>query len=148
MGKRKGVVLLVLVMMCYAVAMVGGYDGDKGRGEREEEGDERGRREREEEEEEEGYGEGGGGGRRREREEMFLLREMKSVVRTDAGDMKVVKGFDYEGMIEGVVSEKPIHLGFITMEPKSLFIPQYLDSNLIIFVRRGISNSLFQFYHL
>lgn len=135
--------LLVLLMMCYAVAMVGGSDGGRARREREEEGDERGRREREEEEEEEeeGYDEGGGGGgRRREREEMFLMHEMKTVVRTDAGDMKVVKGFDFGG-IGGVVSEKQIHLGFITMEPKSLFIPQYLDSNLIIFVRRGITIS-------
>ncbi|KAF7120873.1 hypothetical protein RHSIM_Rhsim13G0092600 [Rhododendron simsii] len=139
MARRKGVVLLVLLMMCYAVAMVGGSDGGRARREREEEGDERGRREREEEEEEEeeGYDEGGGGGgRRREREEMFLMHEMKTVVRTDAGDMKVIKGFD-SGGIGGVVSEKQIHLGFITMEPKSLFIPQYLDSNLIIFVRRG-----------
>ncbi|PSR89989.1 Vicilin-like seed storage protein [Actinidia chinensis var. chinensis] len=64
-------------------------------------------------------------------EEMFLLHEMRHVVKTDAGDMKVVKGFG------GRVGDKPIEVGFITMEPKTLFIPQYLDSDLIIFIRRG-----------
>lgn len=30
-----------------------------------------------------------------------------------------------------------MHIGFITMEPKTLFVPQYIDSNLILFVERG-----------
>ncbi|KAK6138045.1 hypothetical protein DH2020_028209 [Rehmannia glutinosa] len=87
--------------------------------------------------------EGGGGGRggrggdgegrtgRREGEEWFLLQDSKRVIQTDAGDMRVVKGFG------GRLIKNPMHIGFITMEPKSLFIPQYLDSSLIIFIRRG-----------
>ncbi|CAM8962208.1 unnamed protein product [Rhodiola kirilowii] len=82
--------------------------------------------------------------RPREREEVgyrergdspFLLQESKRVVRTDAGEMSVVRGFELG--IGGV--ERPLHIGFITMEPKSLFVPQYLDSSLIIFVRRGVA---------
>ncbi|KAF5937792.1 hypothetical protein HYC85_025298 [Camellia sinensis] len=109
MGKRMAV--LVLVVMCYAVAMVGGYEVEGGRRER-----------------------GGGGGRReRGKEEMFLLPEMRHVVKTDAGEMKMVKGFGGRR----ATMERPMHVGFITMEPKSLFIPQYLDSNLILFLRKG-----------
>ncbi|KAG9146510.1 hypothetical protein Leryth_011783 [Lithospermum erythrorhizon] len=47
-----------------------------------------------------------------------------------AGDMRVVKGF-------GGRFTHPMDIGFISMEPNSLFIPQYIDSNLIIFVRKG-----------
>jgi hypothetical protein len=38
-----------------------------------------------------------------------------------------------------------MHVGFITMEPKTLFVPQYLDSNIVLFVRRGMSLNLFFF---
>ncbi|KAH9606372.1 hypothetical protein KSS87_017277 [Heliosperma pusillum] len=99
-----------------------------GRGRREEEERER---EREEEEEDERdmpplpFGPSG-------REEMFVLRESKRVFSTEAGEMRVVRGFG-----RGMVIERPLHIGFITMEPRSLFVPQYLDSSLIIFVRRG-----------
>lgn len=64
--------------------------------------------------------------------ELFLLHDSEDVVKTEAGVMKVVKGFT------GKFVEKPMHIGFISMEPKSLFIPQYLDSSLIIFIRRGM----------
>lgn len=57
------------------------------------------------------------------------MQNSKSVVKTDAGEMRVLKSHD--------VWERRMHIGFITMEPKSLFIPHYLDSNLIIFIRRG-----------
>ncbi|KAH7863078.1 hypothetical protein Vadar_013088 [Vaccinium darrowii] len=68
----------------------------------------------------------------REREKTFLLQDMKRVVRTDAGEMKVARSS------KGWISDRPnIHVGFVTMEPDSLFIPQYLDSDLILFVRRG-----------
>ncbi|KAF7133037.1 hypothetical protein RHSIM_Rhsim09G0035400 [Rhododendron simsii] len=65
-------------------------------------------------------------------EERFLLRDMKRVVKTDAGEMKVVRGS------KGWIPDMPnIHVGFVTMEPNSLFIPQYLDSDLILFIHRG-----------
>lgn len=76
--------------------------------------------------EEEASGSGGRG------KEVFLLHDSEDVVKTEAGVMKVVKG------MTGKYVEKPMHIGFISMEPKSLFIPQYLDSSLIIFIRRGI----------
>ncbi|KAL5581197.1 hypothetical protein UlMin_013639 [Ulmus minor] len=95
---------------------------DWGKGERREEG----RGEREEEEEQEGRRE-----RRGEGGEEFLLRDSEQVVKTDAGVMKVVRSYG------GRHEEGPMRIGFITMEPRSLFVPQYLDSSLIIFIRRG-----------
>ncbi|KAL9252460.1 Vicilin-like seed storage protein-like protein [Drosera capensis] len=67
-------------------------------------------------------------------EEMrFLLGEAKRVMSTDAGEMRVVKGYNGKRRF----GERGIHVGFITMEPRSLFLPQYLDSDLLLFVRRG-----------
>ncbi|XP_042046609.1 vicilin-like seed storage protein At2g28490 [Salvia splendens] len=82
-------------------------------------------RERRGHEEARGGDEGGTGWR--EGDDWFLLHHSKPVVKTEAGSMKLVRGS----------GKSPMHIGFITMEPKSLFIPQYLDSSLILFVRRG-----------
>ncbi|CAK9143216.1 unnamed protein product [Ilex paraguariensis] len=112
MGEGRALLLLVLVV-CYAlVATVGGYE-DEGR---------RRRREREE---------GQGEGEKTEGEDFFLLQNSKRVVKTDAGDMRVVRGWG------GRIMERRMQIGFITMEPRSLFIPQYLDCSLILFIRRG-----------
>lgn len=67
---------------------------------------------------------------------LFLLQNSKSVFKTDAGEMRVMK------INEDQFLDRRMQIGFITMEPRSLFIPQYLDSNLIIFIRRGIRYSL------
>jgi hypothetical protein len=63
---------------------------------------------------------------------LFLMENFKSVVKTDAGEMRLFKNNDDKFL------DRSMHIGLINMEPRSLFIPQYLDSNLIIFVRRGI----------
>lgn len=76
------------------------------------------------------YGGGGGGGRMDSRR--FILSDIKRVVATDAGGMRVVRG------VGGKFKESPMHIGFITMEPNSMFIPQYLDSSLILFVDIGM----------
>ncbi|XP_054795084.1 LOW QUALITY PROTEIN: vicilin-like seed storage protein At2g28490 [Prosopis cineraria] len=55
-----------------------------------------------------------------------FLRRSKQVIKTDAGEMKVTESYG------GGIVDKPMHIGFINMEPKSLFIPQYLDSSLIL----------------
>ncbi|CAL1403371.1 unnamed protein product [Linum trigynum] len=96
-------------------------------------------REEEEEETEEEFGGGRGERRRRREEEMaggdddrYLLQDSKQVIQTEAGVMSVVRNFAGWRTVE-----RPLHIGFITMEPKSLFVPQYLDSGLLIFVRRG-----------
>ncbi|KAL3718830.1 hypothetical protein ACJRO7_003871 [Eucalyptus globulus] len=95
----------------------------------EEEEEERGwrRGERGEEEREWKRRERGGG----EAEDFFLLHDSEHVFQTEAGEMKVVRSFG------GRIVDRPMHIGFITMEPQTLFLPQYLDSNLILFVRRG-----------
>ncbi|KAJ4977629.1 hypothetical protein NE237_008409 [Protea cynaroides] len=117
---RATLLLLLLVMFFLSVPMTMGYDGEE---EEEEEG--------EEEEEERGHGGRGGRGERGYSEDKFLLQHKKKIVKTEAGEMKVVRGFREKNM------EIPMHIGFINMEPKTLFIPQYLDSSLILFVRRG-----------
>lgn len=66
-------------------------------------------------------------------DDWFLLRDVKPVVKTDAGEMRVVKSLGGGGNL-GI---RNLHIGFITMEPQTLFIPQYLDSTLIIFIRGG-----------
>ncbi|KAH0667073.1 hypothetical protein KY285_028279 [Solanum tuberosum] len=66
-------------------------------------------------------------------EKWFLLRQLHNVVKTDAGSMRMVKG----GYRPGSFLHSPMHIGFISMEPNSLFIPQYLDSDLVIFVHHG-----------
>lgn len=74
-------------------------------------------------------GEGGEGSKSR-----FVLEESEEVVKADGGEVRVVRGYGTAGR------PAPMHIGFITMEPKTLFIPQYLDSSLILFVRRGNSS--------
>ncbi|KAL4591488.1 hypothetical protein LXL04_004456 [Taraxacum kok-saghyz] len=76
-------------------------------------------------------GRSGGGKRGGTDSRRFILQDARRVVATDAGGMRVVKG------VGGKLSESPMHIGFITMEPNSMFIPQYLDSSLIIFVELG-----------
>ncbi|XP_028775865.1 vicilin-like seed storage protein At2g28490 [Neltuma alba] len=66
-----------------------------------------------------------------ESSDWFLLRRSRQLIKTDAGEMKVTESYG------GRVVDRPMHIGFINMEPKSLFIPQYLDSSLILFIRRG-----------
>ncbi|XP_042958318.1 vicilin-like seed storage protein At2g28490 [Carya illinoinensis] len=129
MGNRAALLVLLLVL-CYgmakAMAISFAEEEDFGREkeEREEWEEMESRKEREQ--------------RWREREESeeetddwFLLQDSKSVIRTEAGEMSVIKS------LGGKIWDRPLHIGFITMEPQTLFIPQYLDSSMIIFVRRG-----------
>ncbi|KAJ0477008.1 putative rmlC-like cupin domain superfamily, rmlC-like jelly roll protein [Helianthus annuus] len=84
-------------------------------------------------EEEYGPGGSGGGGRKGWTEKRrYILSDSERVVATDAGGMRVVRG------VGGRFRDSPMHIGFITMEPDSMFIPQYLDSSLILFVERGM----------
>jgi hypothetical protein len=65
-------------------------------------------------------------------DKLFLLENSKTMVKTDAGEMRVLESYG------GRISERRLHIGFISMEPNSLFVPQYLDSTLIVFVLSGI----------
>lgn len=65
-------------------------------------------------------------------DKMFLMRNSKRMIKTDAGEMRVLESYG------GRIMDRRLHIGFITMEPRSLFVPQYLDSTFIIFVRAGI----------
>ncbi|XP_020223440.1 vicilin-like seed storage protein At2g28490 [Cajanus cajan] len=68
---------------------------------------------------------------REDPDKLFLMLKSKRVAKTDAGEMRVLESYG------GRVSERSLHIGFITMEPRSLFVPQYLDSTMIIFLRSG-----------
>ncbi|RZC70390.1 hypothetical protein C5167_033549 [Papaver somniferum] len=98
-----------------------------------------------------GEGAGGGPGGRGEEEEgeqdMFILHKSEQVVKTEGGQVRVVRGWNrgqsapagrgHQHQAQGFINQNLMHIGFITMEPKTLFIPQYIDSSLIMFVRRG-----------
>ncbi|OVA18146.1 Cupin 1 [Macleaya cordata] len=84
----------------------------------------------------------GEGGRGEEKGETFMLEKSKQVVKTEAGEIRVVKGWNKGKGGQSVIDDhhqrqNAMHIGFISMEPKTLFIPQYVDSSLIMFVRRG-----------
>lgn len=111
MGSFSKVVLMLMLMLVVVVAFVSAYDVEEERGE-------------------EGEGEGEG---------WFLLHDSKEVVRTDAGVMRVVRRGGFGGRGGVSLFQSPMHIGFITMEPNTLFIPHYLDSHLTLFVRRGKS---------
>lgn len=66
-----------------------------------------------------------------ESKRLFMLKDSKQVVKTEAGEVKVISGPKLDRDMPNM------HIGFISMEPNSLFIPQYIDANLIFFVRRG-----------
>ncbi|KAL6902190.1 hypothetical protein ACP4OV_005066 [Aristida adscensionis] len=80
--------------------------------------------------EEEG-GKGGGG----EGRGLFVLDRLEKVVESEGGQVRVVRGQPWPPAAWG--RQGLMHIGFITMEPKTLFVPQYLDSSLILFVQRG-----------
>lgn len=79
-----------------------------------------------------------GGGEVVQGEDWFLMKESVPVIQTYAGTMMVLKGTGIRP-----IWQTPIHIGFITMEPQSLFIPQYLDSNIIFYVKKGIYSSTY-----
>ncbi|KAE9587944.1 putative rmlC-like jelly roll protein [Lupinus albus] len=64
-------------------------------------------------------------------DKLFLMQNSKHIVKTDAGEMRVLESYG------GRIMDRRLNIGFITMEPRSLFIPQYLDSTFIIFLRAG-----------
>ncbi|MCD7446532.1 hypothetical protein HAX54_009215 [Datura stramonium] len=109
MGNRSTLLFLVLLLFSALVASVCGYEYEGKRSEREE------------------------SEQKTQGEKWFLLRQLHNVVKTDAGSMRLVKG----GFRRGSFLHSPMHIGFISMEPNSLFIPQYLDSDLVVFVRHG-----------
>ncbi|KAL4359434.1 hypothetical protein AHAS_Ahas08G0077000 [Arachis hypogaea] len=65
-------------------------------------------------------------------ETMFLMKNSKSVVKTDAGEMRVLESYG-----DAKLMERRLHIGFISMELRSLFVPQYIDSSFIIFLHEG-----------
>ncbi|KAJ0978395.1 hypothetical protein J5N97_013869 [Dioscorea zingiberensis] len=71
------------------------------------------------------------GGEVEESERLFMLEESKHVVKTEFGEVRVIAGPKLER------DKASMHIGFISMEPNALFIPQYIDASLILFVRRG-----------
>lgn len=61
----------------------------------------------------------------------FILGRTRRVVRTESGQVRVVSGERWKG------HPSTMHIGFLRLEPNSLFLPQYVDANLILFVREG-----------
>ncbi|MQM19349.1 hypothetical protein Taro_052351 [Colocasia esculenta] len=112
MGVRPVAVLVLLLALMVASWAAGGKVGYE-RAEKEEAGEEFG----------EGRGEGRGG--------LFMMERSRQVVKTEAGEVRVARGLGWKG------GPAPLHMGFISMEPNSLFLPQYMDASLILFIRSG-----------
>ncbi|ONL97789.1 Vicilin-like seed storage protein [Zea mays] len=111
------VLLLLLLSRCSAAASRrGGGWWEEGEGEW-----------RPSEEEEKGKGKGRG---------LFLLHRVEKVVESEGGQVRVVRGQPWPPA-SFACREGLMHIGFITMEPKTLFVPQYLDSSITLFVQRG-----------
>lgn len=80
-----------------------------------------------------------------------MLDRGEKVVESEGGHVRVVRGRPWPpaavpdpwqrgwSAASGCCREGLMHIGFITMEPKTLFVPQYVDSNLILFVQLGTS---------
>ncbi|KAJ0975487.1 hypothetical protein J5N97_017452 [Dioscorea zingiberensis] len=62
---------------------------------------------------------------------IFILNKFKKVIKSEGGEVKVVSGYRWKGDLN------PMHIGFVSMEPNTLFIPQYIDANLILFIQTG-----------
>ncbi|KAG2552102.1 hypothetical protein PVAP13_9KG435085 [Panicum virgatum] len=80
---------------------------------------------RPEEEKERGEGKG-----------LFVLDRVEKVVESEGGQVRVVRGQPWPPSAVWC-REGLMHIGFITMEPKTLFVPHYLNSSITLFVRRG-----------
>ncbi|XP_050368932.1 vicilin-like seed storage protein At2g28490 [Argentina anserina] len=117
MGKRVMASLQVFVhVMCFGVmAMAMSFDHE----------DEDWGRDQGEEELEAGH---------RGHHNWFLLQRSRVLLRTEAGEMRVVRSVGRR------MVHRHINLGFLSMESNSLFIPQYLDSSIIVFVQTGQAN--------
>lgn len=76
---------------------------------------------------------------------LFILDKWEKVVESEGGEVRVVRGFGSPSE-HGSGFDAPhkglLHIGFITMDPKTLFVPQYLDAGLILFVRRGMNKGI------
>ncbi|KAJ1297241.1 hypothetical protein BS78_01G362500 [Paspalum vaginatum] len=67
---------------------------------------------------------------------LFVLDRMEKVVESEGGQVRVVRGQPWPPA-SAACRKGLMHIGFITMEPKTLFVPQYLDSSITLFVQRG-----------
>ena len=122
MAPSRLVLLLLLLSQCSAAAPRHGAEGwwEEGEGEW-----------RPAEEEDKGKGRG-----------LFVLDRLEKVVESEGGQVRVVRGQPSAfACREGLM-----HIGFITMEPKTLFVPQYLDSSITLFVHRGMHRTLLLFH--
>jgi hypothetical protein len=122
------VILLLLLSRCSAAAPRHGEGSwEEGEGEW-----------RPAEEEEKGKGKGKERG-------LFVLDRLEKVVESEGGQVRVVRGQPWPPAAFAC-REGLMHIGFITMEPKTLFVPQYLDSSITLFVHRGMHRTLLLFH--
>jgi hypothetical protein len=76
---------------------------------------------------------------------LFVLDRLEKVVESEGGQVRVVRGQPWPPAAFAC-REGLMHIGFITMEPKTLFVPQYLDSSITLFVHRGMHRTLLLFH--
>ncbi|EFJ36753.1 hypothetical protein SELMODRAFT_22406, partial [Selaginella moellendorffii] len=64
----------------------------------------------------------------------FVLEKPVEIVSTEAGKIHVLPGRKDKA---GVLGSNNIGLNFITMEPKALLLPQYIDAPCVLYVLKG-----------
>ncbi|XP_002984436.2 vicilin-like seed storage protein At2g28490 [Selaginella moellendorffii] len=65
--------------------------------------------------------------------EDFILGEPVEYVKSDAGEIRALMG-SHEDLS---LKERDVALGFITMEPRALLLPHYMDASLVFYVQKG-----------
>lgn len=73
-------------------------------------------------------------GEEEEQEGIFLLEKSKKILKTEAGEVSLRSRKRY-----AMKPPHDLHIVFISMEPKSFFVPQYLDSDSVFYVLRGFA---------
>jgi hypothetical protein len=71
---------------------------------------------------------------------LFIMDKWEKIIESEGGEVRVARGFGSptgHGSGSDAARKGLLHIGFISMEPKTLFVPQYIDAGLILFLKRG-----------
>lgn len=68
-----------------------------------------------------------------QRQESFVLEKPIKIIKTDAGELSILP----QAGINSELVRKRIGLGFLSLEPKALLLPQYIDADCLFLVHKG-----------
>nr|CAA91187.1 vicilin [Matteuccia struthiopteris] len=108
---------------------VSGYDGGRQEEEHEREREHEHERHQKEEEEHEHHHHH----EKTQRQESFVLEKPIKVIKTEAGELRMLP----QAGINSELVRQRLGLGFLSLEPKALLIPQYIDADCLFLVHEG-----------